>query len=151
MGTRSGVDTTRGRRCLAEGCGRRVRPGEAHCKRHGRTAEAAAFRRELRGAAAYLERADSVDASSGAAAGAARAAGALVRFDLRSRRGEFDRVHATRAGVAAAEAAAQAEIEERVRAAHVEMVRAVTEEPDLGRMTTAVVRGAREAARARGS
>ena len=141
MARRAGTVGAGGRACLAEGCGRRVVPGAAYCREHGRTPEAVAFRRELRGIAAYVGRADEGDP--------ARAAAVLGRFGRRAERGEFDRVGEVRRRVAMAEEAATAEVRRRVAATHEAMVRAVVGEPDVGRMGLEVARGAREAARAR--
>lgn len=141
MSRRTGSAGSGGRACLAEGCGRRVVPGAAYCREHGRTPEAVAFRRELRGMAAYVERTDEGDPR--------RAAAVLGRFGRRAERGEFDRVGEVRRRVEAERAVVTAGARRRVDAAHEAMVRAVVGEQDPSRMAAVVVRGAREAARAR--
>ncbi len=140
MAGRRGHTESGGRVCLQDGCGRRVRPGEAFCRGHGRTPEAVAFRRELRGVTAHLERVADEDP--------ARAAAALGRLGRRAERGEFGRVGEARRRVEVERTAAGAEVALRVAAAHLAMVRALVEEEDVGRMAGEVVRQARDAARA---
>lgn len=141
MAKRMGSEGRGARLCRREGCERTVGAGEAYCRGHGRTPEAVAFRRELKGAASYLE-------LGAGALGSVKGADAFERFGLRARRGEFDRVLEARHRRALEQAAAAERVAREIAVARLRMVRALTEERDPSRLATTLVRLTKEVGRA---
>ncbi len=110
-----------GRRCLVEGCARRVQAGRAVCNEHGRTAVG----REVEAAVVRMTR----RASDAFGEGGERAREEEAGFRMRLRRGDYGALFEEGARAAMAQAAAGLGVAEEVGALRLALARLLVELP----------------------
>jgi hypothetical protein len=133
-----------GRRCLAEGCGRLVRPGKAMCRDHDRTEEARAVAEEVRKMGVAVVRAVGGQGGRGTDVERERA---REGFRRGLERGEYRALVDGRVREVFAQAAEDGGLADEVGALRFVLMRLLAEEEDLGKLAMGVSRIATATAR----